>query len=160
MGTAGGIVSGFDVQVKKMGSGVKSMLITGVIVVIFGAPILNSNILSPVFSDIRNSLGDSFLGLDGIFRLVSYVILFFALLLLLKIGTATLSSFTTTQDGQTDFLNKGLGGALACAMCVLFVMLVIWIMNLLPSGKDAITNIKQGATSIFYNNNLFMNIFG
>ena len=160
LGTASGFASGFNEQVKRLGSGVKSMLITAVVVVIFGASIMNSDVVKPVFSDIKESLGESFLAQDGIFRLFSYVVLFFFVLLLLKVCTATLSSFTSTQNGETDWLNKGLGAALACTMCVLFVMLVLWIMTLVPSGKDSILHVKQSAAGIFYSNNLFLALFG
>lgn|GEM_PF-1767047 len=160
LGTAGGFASGFDVQVRKMGSGLKSMLITAVIVSVFGASILSTPVVSAIFDDFRNTLSDSFFAKDAMFSIISYIILFFVTLLLLKISTATIGAFTTTQDNEADWLNKGLGGVLAFAMCVVFVMLVIWIMYLLPSGQDAIGQIRDSAANIFLNNNLFLSIFG
>ncbi|MDR1138732.1 MAG: hypothetical protein LBK70_02525 [Clostridiales bacterium] len=160
LGTAGGVASGFDGQVRKLGSGVKSMIITLVLVFVFGSTILSTPIVSDVFDDIQASLGDSLLGQDGIYRLFRYVILFFVMLLLLKVAAATLGAFTTTQDGEADWLNKGLGGALACALCVCAVMFVIWVMSILPSAEIAIAQVKDSSASIFYSHNFFLSLFG
>jgi hypothetical protein len=158
LATASGFICGFDSEVKKLGSGVKSMLFTLVAVIVFGGAILQSPLIKQGFDEIQKNMSDSFLGKGTAFTVFSYVILFFIMLFVLKILTATIGSFTTVQNGQTDWLNKSLGGALACALAVAAVMVVVLVMSLIPSAVDAINSLKNSPASIFYYKNIFISI--
>ncbi|MCL2598533.1 MAG: hypothetical protein FWD76_01300 [Firmicutes bacterium] len=166
-----GYYSGLDGQIKRLGKGIKGALIAGAIVFVYGGPLMDYGFVKEWFgklSDFFVSNKVSFLSSGLLFDVIRYAILYFVVLIVIKIAFEIVGSFFSTGRGGksedtaknlAQSVNKLLGAVFAGAVSVGIVMLCVAAVVVLKN-QDGLSMIQNSQSNIFLKYNIFRQLFG